>query len=179
MKRSESTCRSILRGMAAVAVAVLCSLLMVSAFATPVSARSKYHAVPLERMLSVRTHTVDISGSLFRYARFATMTPFTYRTQRIFGFNRTSCKSFLFSGAQETDGAWQSEGDARPEVIVLAEGLGPQVWTVPHDSVGVSPRFKVKPGRGAIVKVRRTIRNGGSDVYLNGFGVCKTRTGKK
>ncbi|MGA7396213.1 MAG: hypothetical protein WBW62_02080, partial [Solirubrobacterales bacterium] len=95
---------------------------------------------------------------------------------RVLKFNRTSCKAFLFSAANRPHSG--REVDVRPEIVVLSEGLAPQVWPIPYNQVSLSPLFKVKPGGAVLIKIRGTNRDGKSNVYLNGGGNCKTRTGK-
>lgn len=158
------------------ALAALASLLMLCLGSGPAPAKVKlkYHVVPLERMLSVSTKTVEVNGTLFRYAWGSDLHGTSI--SKVVRFNRTSCREFRFSAANNQHSGYDVDG--RPEIVAVVEGLAPQVWAIPVNTVSLSPPFKVRPGAAALIKVRGTNRDGASKVYLNGGASCKTRTGK-
>lgn len=177
MDVERQTSGMVVRGALALGLLVLGALVAFSAFGESAVAKSraKFRAVPLQRILSVRTDTVDINGNLFRYSWDTDIDG--NDSDRLLKFNRTSCNAFQFVGAQLDDNG--GYGDSRPEMVVLAEGLPAQTWVIPLNAVGLSPVFRVNPGRAVLMRVRSTVDDGNSDVYVGGFGMCKTRDGKR
>lgn len=161
-------------GVAALGALAPLLLLYLGSGLAPAQVKLKYHVVPLERMLSVSTKTVEVNGTLFRYAWADDLHGTSM--SRVVRFNRTSCREFRFSAANNRHSGYDVDG--RPEIVAVVEGLAPQVWAIPVDTVSLSPPFKVRPGAAALIKVRGTNRDGASKVYLNGGASCKTRTGK-
>jgi len=139
------------------------------------SQASKYRSVPLSNILRTSTKTVNLGGTLFRYAAFREFAETKYGGL-VFRMNRTTCRSITFSGGEKDAGF--GPPPTKAQLVVLSEGRATKTWQMPLFKVGYSPTFELSPRRALVVKLRPTDLSGRSRVWLNGSANCSTWNGR-